>query len=190
MVGTIGGNIANASPAADLIPPLLVHGASVHLASKGQKRSMSLNEFIIGRRKTALASGELITGVSLEPKPKLSADKYLKVGRRSAMEVAIVGLAVRIVLLEDLETIANIRIAVASCGPKAFLADSTSSLLAGKRITSQLIGEAGECLLSEANPIDDIRASASYRMRLLPKILEQGVVACIEIIREKEGVNK
>lgn len=188
VVGTIGGNVANASPAADLIPPLLVHGATVHLASKRDKRSMLLNDFLLGRRKTALASDELIIGLSLESKPKLTADKYLKVGRRSAMEVAIVGLAVRMTLEDDLETISNIRISVASCGPKAFLANSASSVLTGKRITSALISEAGEHLLSEASPIDDIRASAAYRMRLLPKVLEQAIVACIETIQKPERV--
>lgn len=186
VVGTIGGNVANASPAADLIPPLLVHGAIVNLASKRDKRSMPLNEFLIGRRKTALAGDELISGFSLEPKPKFSADKYLKIGRRSAMEVAVVGLAVRVVLEDDLETISNIRIAVASCGPKAFLANSASSVFVGARVTSALIREAGELLLTEASPVDDIRASAAYRKRLLPKLLEKAILVSKETIQKSE----
>ncbi len=190
VVGTIGGNVANASPAADLIPPLLVHGAEVHLASKRAKRSMPLNDFLIGRRKTALAADELIVGLSLELKPKLTADKYLKVGRRSAMEVAIVGLAVRMTLEDDLETISNIRIAVASCGPKAFLANSASLVLTGNRITPSLLSEAGEILLTEASPVDDIRASAIYRKRLLPKLLEQAIVICAETIQMQEKGTK
>jgi len=188
VVGTIGGNVANASPAADLVPPLLVHGAIVHLASKRRRRSIPLNEFLIGRRKTALAADELIVGFDLEPKSKHSADKYLKVGRRSAMEVAIVGLAIRMTLEDDLETISNIRIAVASCGPKAFLADSASSILTGMRVTPALICEAGEVLLTEANPVDDVRASAAYRKRLLPNLLGRAIAGCIETIQEAEKV--
>ena len=106
------------------------------------------------------------------------------------MEVAIVGLAVRMTLEDDLETISNIRIAVASCGPKAFLANSASLVLTGNRITPSLLSEAGEILLTEASPVDDIRASAIYRKRLLPKLLEQAIVICAETIQMQEKGTK
>ncbi|NQW19598.1 MAG: FAD binding domain-containing protein, partial [Chloroflexi bacterium] len=171
VVGTIGGNVANASPAADLVPPLLVHGASVVLASEKATRSLPIEQFITGRRSTVLTGDELIVRINLESVPERSADKYVKVGRRSAMEVSIVGIAVRLTLAEDLTTVTDARIAVCSCGPSAFRADSAASVLIGRQLTANAISEAGEHLVAQAKPIDDVRASASYRLRLLPRVL-------------------
>jgi len=133
-VGTIGGNIANASPAADLVPPLLVHGATVTLASSSGERQLPLGSFITGRRQTARRGDELVTFVDLEEPPERTADSFVKIGRRSAMEVSIVGVAVRLTLAADGAVVEDLRIAVCSCGPLAFRAhDADQRRLARRR---------------------------------------------------------
>jgi xanthine dehydrogenase iron-sulfur cluster and FAD-binding subunit A len=112
-VGTVGGNLVNASPAADLLPALLVADGEVTMQSSAGERVLPLPAFLLGRKETALGPTELVTRVSLErPRPR-SGEVYLKVGRRRAMEVAVVGLAVRLSFAED-GVVSDARISVCS----------------------------------------------------------------------------
>ncbi len=182
-VGTIGGNICNASPAADLIPPLLIHGAEVTLSSKLRgERSLRLGDFLLGRRQTAREADELLTHISLESVPEHSADVYLKVGRRNAMEVAIIGLALRLSLSDDNRTITNVRIASCATGPVARRATGVENILKGQNYSTDLISEAGEALADGVTPIDDVRGSAAYRLMVLPRLLGRAMQVCKEKI--------
>ena len=187
-VGTIGGNIVNASPAADLIPPLLVHGATVTLSSSAGDRTLALDSFITGRRQTARRGDELLTFVDLEEPPARTADSFVKVGRRSAMEVSIVAVAVRLTLAADTTTVEDVRIAVCSCGPRAFRAHDAERALLGQTIDADTLRAAGAVLLAQATPIDDVRASAAYRRRVLPRVLARAVAECAGTIRGAAGV--
>ena len=179
IAGTIGGNICNASPAADLAAPLFVHGAVVTLQSKDRgSRELDLIEFLVGRRQTARKPDELLTRLRLESPPPRSSDIYIKVGRRSAMEIAIVGLALRLTLAEDGTTISDIRIATCAVGPVAKRANNTEQLLCGESLSKDLIKAAGEALVEESSPIDDIRGSQWYRRSVLPRVLEQALNQC------------
>lgn len=175
--GTVAGNLANASPAADLLPVLLVSNATVTLASASMTRTVAVNDFVVGRRETLRKPDELIIAVSLEPIGPRTGEVYLKVGRRGAMEVAIVGLAARITLGED-ETVTQARIAVCSVASKAFRALDAERRLVGSRIDEEAIREAGERLRQQARPINDGRATAAYRLRLLDALLRQAVETC------------
>ena len=187
-VGTIGGNVANASPAADLLPPLLVHDATVMLLSSGQQREVALGDFLVGRRSTTRRPDELLTEIRLGSRVEWTADSYLKVGRRGAMEVAIVGLAVRLTLASDLETVEDARVAVCSCGPLPYRARECEQLLVGQAITPEVLAEAGRALVRSAQPIDDVRSTATYRARLLPRVLAEAVRRAAKSIEtEREG---
>jgi len=182
-VGTIGGNICNASPAADLIPPLLVHGAEVKLSSKARgERRMALDDFLLGRRRTAREADELLTHISLESTPRHSADVYLKVGRRKAMEVAIVGLAVRLTMSEDNKTMSEVRIASCATAPISRRAREIESMLIGQNYAAELISEAGNALCESVTPIDDVRGSSAYRLMVLPGLLARAMKICKETI--------
>ena len=123
-VATVGGNICNASPGADLAPPLLVHDARVTLASAERgARSMRLAAFFTGHRQTAREPDELVTEIAFDTPLSRTADNYVKVRRRGAMELPIVGVATRVTLDESGETIADIRIAACAVGPVPFRAD-------------------------------------------------------------------
>lgn len=177
--GTIGGNICNASPAADTVAPLLVGDAHVTLASVVGERRLSLGDFILGRRATALAADELLTAVDLEPLPSGSAEVYLKLGRRGAMEVALVGLAVRLGFSED-GAVSDARVAVCSLGPVPRRVPDAEAALIGSTLTADVLEEAGAALLAAAAPIDDARSSANYRRRTLRGLLERATTYCQE----------
>ncbi|MDP6828382.1 MAG: FAD binding domain-containing protein [Kiritimatiellia bacterium] len=174
-VGTIGGNVCNASPAADLLPPLLIHDARVALvsASRGE-RSLPVSDFVKGRHATAREADELVTSFLLEPPGTHTADIYLKVGRRSAMEVAILGLALRLTL-DDRGRVAQARVATCAASPCPMRITAVEEILQGEELSADLIAEAGQSLRSSLSPIDDVRGSAAYRLAVAPRLLARAI---------------
>jgi len=173
-VGTLGGNLCNASPAADTAPPLLAGGASVTLHGPGGARTVALDEFLLGRRSTARRSDEILTAVTLPEPPPRTGEAYVKIGRRSAMEVAVVGVAVSLTLDVD-DTVERARVAVCAAGPRPFRAHDAERALAGSRLEEDVLADAGRALAAQASPIDDQRATAAYRLRVLPAVLRRAV---------------
>jgi len=171
-VGTVGGNVCNASPAADLMPPLLIADAEVRLVSRSGERVVGLEDFVVDRRRTARRPDELVTGIRLPAPPPRSGEVYLKVAPRTAMEVAIVGIAVRLTLSADGDVI-DARIAACAVAPHPFRARSAERALVEG--STQAVAEAGRSLAAEAHPIDDARASARYRRLVLPGLLARAV---------------
>jgi len=172
-VGTLGGNVCNASPAADTIAPLLVADASITLASTGGTRSMPLAEFVLGRRSTAARPEELLTRLDISPCDAGTGEVYLKVAPRTAMEVAVVGLAVRISMTDG--SVTDARIAAAAVAAVPFRSAAAEHALIGSRLEPEAVEEASRLLAAEAEPIDDARASASYRRMVLPRLLGRAV---------------
>ncbi|MBM5812257.1 MAG: xanthine dehydrogenase family protein subunit M [Gammaproteobacteria bacterium] len=185
-VGTVGGNLCNASPAADLVPPLLVHGARVGLESRARgRRELALAEFLLDRRRTRREPDELLTEVLLEPVAPRTADTFMKVGRRSAMEVAIASLALRLTLAPDDATITAVRVATGAVGPVACRAVATEALLTGARLGDAIARAAAAQLSQEIRPIDDARGSASYRRAVIGRVLVQALDDCAARIRAR-----
>lgn len=189
-VATIGGNVCAAAPGADLVPPLLVHGATVTLKSARRgERCLALSEFLRAPGQTAREPDELVTSFSLDPAPDASADVYLKVGRRGAMESAIVGLAARLCFDRGGTEIVNARLATCAAGPIPARAREAERRLVGPLDPSPFpprLAAAGEALANEATPVDDARASASYRRALAPRLLHQAVRACRAALSGRE----
>jgi len=177
--GTVGGNLCNASPAADTLPPLLVADAYVTLSSASGERRLPVGEFILDRRATALALNELLTSVDLEPLPEGSAEVYVKLGRRGAMEVALVGLAVRLGFTDE-GVVEYARIAVCSVGPTPRRIPEAEAALVGSKLDAGALDAAGAALTAAATPIDDARSTASYRRRTLRGLLERAARHCQE----------
>lgn len=176
-VGTLGGNLCNASPAADTVAPLLIADAKVELRRASGVRRLSLDEFLLGRRKTARLPDELLTAIIATPPGERSGETYLKLGRRSAMEVAIAGLAVRLTF--DAEgKVAAARVVACAVAPRAYRATEAERILEGSLLDTEAVTEAGRALAESATPIDDPRASASYRRRVLPGLLSRAVGTC------------
>jgi CO/xanthine dehydrogenase FAD-binding subunit len=170
--GTVAGNLCNASPAADGVPPLLALDASVELASVQGRRTLPLAEFIIGPRKTALRSGELLSTV-LVPKPKHEArSRFLKLGARKYLVISIAMAAV--VIERENGIVRAARIAVGACSPVAQRLPALEAALIGKRLSGALVRHEHLAALA---PIDDVRGSAGYRSEaalvLVRRLLEE-----------------
>jgi len=156
---TIGGNLVNASPAADLATPLLAMDAEVKLEQAGQTRTLPLKDFFEGSGKTALKPEELLTEIVI-PVPR-GRTAFLKLGRRKALTLSIMNAAAMVVQVGD--TVETARIAVGAMAPAPMRCTMAESMLAGKKLDQKLIDECAERAISETSPIDDQRASAWYR---------------------------
>jgi len=183
-VGTVGGNLCNASPAADTAAPLLVAGARVRLTGPGGDREMLLDEFLEGRRQTARKPDELLTGITADPMVEGTGESYLKLGRRSAMEVAVAGVAVRLTVDPE-GTVERARVAACAVGPCPFRATDAEQVLQGSHLGADTVAEAGRALAAAASPIDDGRATASYRLRVLPGMLARAVAEAAGMAAER-----
>lgn len=158
--GTLGGNLANASPAADTAPPLVVLGAQVEIAGPGAK-SVPVQDFFTGPGQTVLTPGQIITGVSF-PAPAANAGGcYIKLGKRKAMAIATASIAVQVAIADA--KLEDIRICLGSVAPTPLRASKTEALLRGQSLNSLALDRAQAQIREEISPIDDIRSSAEYR---------------------------
>lgn len=162
--GTIAGNLCNASPAADGVPPLLTLDAEVVLTSTAGERRLPLQDFIIGPRSISIEAGELMTAIHI-PDASMEGDShFLKLGARSSLVISIAMAAARITTHSGLITSAAL--AVGACGPVATRLGRAERALIGARLNGESIANAvtQAALDEELFPIDDVRADASYRL--------------------------
>lgn len=157
--GTVAGNICNASPAADGVPVLIAMEAAVELASASGTRSMPLEDFITGPRKTALRPGEIVTGLSV-PDRTGAVSRFEKLGSRSYLVISIVSVAV--ILWTEGRIVTGARVAVGAASPVPMRLPEVEAALAGRAV-SDLPSAVLVQHLSPLAPIDDVRATAGYR---------------------------
>ena len=169
---TIGGNLADASPAADLAPPLLALDAEIELRSVKGKRLVPIAEFFVGLRKTNKAASELVTAIHV-PLPKASErTAYRKLGLRKADAISVVSAAIRVGLCDD-GICDSARIALGSVAPVPMRARETEAALRGQRLTEEVIASAAGFAAETVLPIDDLRASATYRKRMVETLVRR-----------------
>jgi CO/xanthine dehydrogenase FAD-binding subunit len=172
---TVGGNIANASPAADFVVPLLCLDAEVSLTSKKagkvKTRTVPIDEVFTGPGKTVIAPEELVTGVEFAVPGKNFYGGFAKTGPRPALEIALVSLGFAAYV--EGGTLRDVRLALGAVAPTPLRARKTEAALEGKSIDDALIDAAAEALDAEIAPIDDHRGSAWYRRRLARAYLMQ-----------------
>jgi OHCU decarboxylase len=173
--GTLGGNIVNASPAADSLPALLAYDAELLLVSAKGERRVPYSNFHVGYRKTRLANDELILAVCLRPQFSGYYAHARKVGARNAQAISKVALAALGKMTNGM--MEDVRLAVGSVAPVPIRLAATEKLLIGRRIDAQLSAAARAASASEVQPIDDIRSTARYRVavvgNLVAEFLEQ-----------------
>ncbi len=178
-VGTIGGNLCNASPAMETGSPLLVFDASVELRSSTDSRRVAIADFLEGPGRSAAKPDELLTEVVIPALPENAGSAYLRLEYRQAMEIAIVGAAAMVVLGGD-GTIREARIALTAVAPTCVRAPEAEAELAGNAPTAELLAEAGASAANVVAPIDDVRASADYRRKMVPVIVERALGLAID----------
>ncbi len=170
--GTLGGNIANASPAGDSLPVLLALEAVVHARSVRGTREVPFTALFRGYRDLALEPDELIVGVSLPPAPARAKQFFRKVGTRRAQSISKVVLAGLLRLGRD-GRVDLARVALGSVAPVTLRARGAERVLLGVRPSATAAAAARAALLEDIAPIDDIRSDREYRRRVSGNVLEQ-----------------
>jgi CO/xanthine dehydrogenase FAD-binding subunit len=174
--GTIGGNLMNASPAADTTAPFVVLDAVVTLrASRGASRAVAVADLATGPGRTVATQGELLTSVSVPPTAAGSGSAYIRLEYRRAMEIAVVGAAAIMTIVDGM--VRDARIALTAVAPTIVRATEAEEALRGAAPTRETFAAAGRAAAAAARPIDDVRASAEYRRAMLEVVVARVLAA-------------
>lgn len=182
-VATVGGNLVNASPAADLVPCLLALDADVTLAGPDGERTLPAVRFLLGPNRTARRPEELLTRVTMPAPPARSATAFLKAGRRRAMEISVVCVAARLTLDASLEHCLDARVALGAVAPTAVRVPAAERALEGQPVGGDAFRRAAEAARAACRPIDDVRASAAFRQHLVGVLVRRALDRCVERAR-------
>lgn len=172
--GTLGGNVANASPAGDTLPVLLALDAAVDLISEAGERSLPLADFLRGPGQTALRPGEIIRRVRFAPLPQGAGSLFLRLGNRRGMLISVVSAAL-VLQIADGGVVRDCRIALGAVAPTAIRCREAEAILLGRRVDTALIEEAAALAAATCRPIDDVRASAAYRRHGVRVLVRRGL---------------
>lgn len=175
---TVGGNIANASPAGDSLPALLAYDAELELASEGGTRVVPYLGFHTGYKSTVMQSHEIIAHIRLPRRSSSWQHYYRKVGTRKAQAISKVVCAA-VARLQD-KTLDDVRLAYGSVGPQPLRCVETERMLRGQPLTKETLRLARESLLREIKPIDDIRSTQEFRLEVAGNILESFLYQLIQ----------
>ena len=198
---TIGGNLGNAAPSADIVPALIVLGAGVRIAGpEEEEKVVPVEEFFTGPGQTILEPGQIIVEIQAPEVSAHSAAVYWKQKRREGADLAIAGAAVMVTLEEDScelpepeasegadRAIAEVKIALSAVAPTPIRARKAEEVLRGRKPDEALLREAGKAAAGECRPIDDVRGSAEYRRTLVEVLVARAVEEAIELILNKPG---
>ena len=169
--GTLAGNLCNASPAADGVPPLLALEAELELASRDKVHRLPLSEFIIGNRRTRLSPGELVVAIHVPRPATFARSSFLKIGARRYLVISIVMAAATLEIAHD--RVHAARIAVGACSAVAQRLPMLEAALLGATIDSHLGQRVEPAHLAPLTPIDDVRGSAAYRLDVTVTLLRR-----------------
>lgn len=173
--GTLAGNLCNASPAADGVPPLLILGAEVELASVRGLRRLALAEFVLGPRRTALQPDEVLVAVHLPESALVGRSVFSKLGARAFLVISIASVAVRLVVERGM--VAQAFVAVGACSAVAQRLPGVEAALVGVPLAR--LGDAVRAAdMAGLVPIDDVRATAAYRLEAACALVTRAVVEC------------
>ena len=176
--GTVAGNLCNASPAADSVPPLLALDAEVELASSSGTRRVPLAEFIVGNRKTLRAAGEILTAVIVPRTVEDAPSVFLKLGARRYLVISIAMVAA-VVSVNEQGRVRYARVAVGSCSVRAQRLTALEQVLLDKPADAGLAALVSPEHLSSLSPIDDVRATAVYRRDAALALVRRALELCV-----------
>lgn len=174
-LATLGGNLCNGAPSADMAPGLLVLDASVTISGPSRKRSMPVEEFFLGPGAVNLEEGELLTEIFIPFPPEGTRQAYIKHGPRRAMDIAVVGVAVTLSLEKTSGRCHKVRVALGAVAPTPVRAKKTEELIVGKKINEIPLDLIAETVRREVIPISDVRASESYRLEMVSTLTVRAI---------------
>lgn len=176
---TIGGNIVSARPCADTMPPLVALGGSVRLVGPAGSRTALLEGFIDGPGQPSLGRAEILAAIDLPAPPARRGSCYLKLTRRAAMEVTVVGCAASVDLEADRRTVAGVRLVLASVAPTPLRVRDAEARLVGQAADEDRITRAARAAADAACPIDDCRAPATYRRQIVEVLARRALTSAV-----------
>jgi CO/xanthine dehydrogenase FAD-binding subunit len=186
---TVGGNLCNAAPSADMAPILIAHGATATITDGRAERVVPLEDFFTGPGQTVLGRGELLKAITVPPAPAGSFAKYVK-ANRSAMDIATVGVGVLAVFAPGFgpgaTVVQDARLVLGAVAPTPIRATAAEQMLIGRNLDEDSISEVSLKAAEEARPISDVRATAEYR-RTLVETLSRRALRAAHSWAEKGG---
>jgi aerobic carbon-monoxide dehydrogenase medium subunit len=180
---TIGGNLVNGRPAADLPPACMVLNATAKLKSTTGEREVPIGEFFRGPGDTLIEPNELMVSINIETPPPWSGGDYIKLGARKALEISMVNVATMITLQSPDGPIVNARIALGAVAPTPVRAFAAEELLIGERPSDELFQRAGEVGVGMCSPITDHRGTMEYRCMMIEVLTRKSLQASLELAR-------
>jgi CO/xanthine dehydrogenase FAD-binding subunit len=182
-VATIGGNLCNASPSADMPPILIALSAVTKLISVRGERTVPLEQLLTGPGATVLKADELLAEIQIPPLPTHTSGTYLKYSTRGGQDITFVGVATVLTLNVSDETCTDAKIVLGAVAPTPIRAHNAETVLKGKRVNGDLIREAAQIASGESRPVDDIRGAAEYRREMLKVLVRDAIVQAAELAK-------
>jgi len=185
-MATAGGNICNAAPSADFVPALMVLGAYLTLSSLDRERTVPVEKFFLGPGRTALEKGEMLTAITVPAPAPHSGSVYLKQKRREGADLAVSGVAAAVQVAGtplgpgEAPQIREVKLALAAVAPVPLRARAAEDALRGAAASTELLARAGEIAAGECSPLDDVRASAWYRRKLIATLTSRALGQAVE----------
>jgi len=180
---TMGGNLCNASPAADSVPALIAAGAVVRIAGPNGARDVAVEHIPAGPGRTSLAKGEIIVSFAFPPRPPRTGDAYLRMTPRTEMDIAVVGVGVNIALDADGVCTAA-RVALGAVAPTALLVEEAGAALIGSRLDAPALYRLAQAAAAACRPIDDKRGTREYRVKVAGVLARRAALLALERARQ------
>jgi carbon-monoxide dehydrogenase medium subunit len=177
-LATLGGNLANAAPSADMAPPLLALDADLLIVGPRGQRRVPVADFFVGVRRTQLAPDEVLVEIIIPARPPGSGGTYVRHTPRRELDIAVVGVASQLTITDA--TCRGARIALAAVAPVPLRAREAEARLEGQTLTPALISEAAELAVASASPISDQRGSAEFRRHLVRVLTRRTLTIALE----------
>jgi carbon-monoxide dehydrogenase medium subunit len=177
-LATLGGNLANAAPSADMAPPLLALDAELLIAGPRGQRRVPVADFFLGVRRTQLAPDEVLVEIIIPAPPAGSGGTYVRHTPRRELDIAVVGVASQVTITDG--TCRTARIALGAVAPVPLRAKEAEARLEGQALTTALIAEAADLAVAAASPISDQRGSAEFRRHLVRVLTRRTLTTALE----------
>jgi CO/xanthine dehydrogenase FAD-binding subunit len=183
---SLGGNLCNGSPAADSVPAMVVNGVRAVVAGGSGSRTVPVSEIVTGPGKTSLADDEFIVEFEIDHMPARTGDAYLRLIPRTEMDIAVVGVGVR-VTLDDGGKVSAADIVLGAVAPTIVRVPEAEAALVGNQINDELLATVSAAASAACNPIDDKRGTIAYRKQIAGVLAKRAVLLAAERAAERDG---
>ncbi len=176
---TAGGNLCNASPAADSVPAMIAAGATVSIAGPDGRREAAVEDIVTGPGQTSLKKGEIVVSFKLPARPDNSGDAYLRMIPRTEMDIAVVGVGVSLTLDGD-GTCTDARVGLGAVAPTPLLVPDAAAALIGTKVDDAALENLAAAASAACNPIDDKRGTIEYRTKVAGVLARRAALIAVE----------